>query len=423
MRINPIIRNFFLFLLTTASVHGQGLVSYDDGFGSQLNEFSNASKMISVSGNFFANSNFMTNSFVNLNFQNDLFVTEEIKDDMARKMKKKNNRLGTESNFFVNYKFFAERFLGKDSMAISIGYGIRDVQYLNISKDAFDLYFRGNAPYAGEVKNAEAKVTTFLLNQIRLGVEHVEDGNKWGFGTSLVLGAQYQNLKLRQGDLFTQQDGEYIDFDTDLELSYVGDGDEYFYNINGAGIAFDLFFQKQVNKTDHFRFSVADLGLVQWFNAYNVKADTNIHFEGIEVTNVFDFNEDNYEFPSDSLLEFFGLEAETKNKTQWLPTMLTASYYKQFTDKISLTAGVRYIINAAYIPKLFLVGTYGKREVLQLNAIANIGGYGNLLFGLGVDKLFGEKLGLNLNLYMLGRTIAPSTTTGQAADIKLYMLF
>ena len=414
---------FYLLLLAGTPVFSQSFVDYYDGYGTDFQEFTHGNIIISTTGNFYVNSSAITNSLINLSYGTERFVSKEIKNDISAKLSENNNRYGKEANFGFEYKQLKERFLGKDSATFSIGYYLRDIQYMKLSKDAVDIYFRGNAPYAGETKYAKANLTAFYMNQIRAGFEHVANGSKWGLGASVLLGARYQNLNLARGELFTQEDGEYVDFNTDISFAYVGDAEAQFYELNGAGLSFDFFLQKKVNKTDYLKIAVSDLGFIQWANTSVVEADTNIHFEGAEVSNLFNFNEDNYEFPNDSLLDYFGLKAEQKGKTQWLPTTLDISYYHQFSSRLSLTTGVRYMANAAYLPKLFLVGSYGQRAAIQVNAIASLGGYGNFLGGLGIEKLFSDKLGVNFNCYMFGMAFAPSTSTGQAADIKIYAIF
>jgi len=155
------------------------------------------------------------------------------------------------------------------------GYWSLDYKYTNLvgarfNQDAFNLVFRGNAPFAGTTMRSEnLSLNSMSWNQ--LGASFTKEiksaGNdKYWFeaGASWVFMREYTRLSMPRAHLFTSGIGDSLNLSYQLDVTRKDKNELGFYPLS-HGASFNLQFggMRQKNNLSHYwRVSVSDLGLV-----------------------------------------------------------------------------------------------------------------------------------------------------------------
>jgi len=227
----------------------------------------------------------------------------------------------------------------------------------------------GNAPYIGELYNSGelgGKNITYKELALNFG-RNINEKLTVGFTAKIlsgVAGAKTRNLAL---DIFTPEDGSYIDMsaagemyfsspeevylnsDNKIDSLFSESGDfgplEILTTFNNLGFAFDLGASYQLTDKLQLSASVTDLGYINWHeNAYKCSVSGNTQYEGIDISNSLDSNSPDYKSPSelfselsDSLLdELFDYSAAEEKFKTFLPAKIYLGADYNLNDYLSV---------------------------------------------------------------------------------------
>ncbi len=385
-------------------------------------DFSNSESKLLVSAyvDVVGNSSTVTNSFINA-LLGSSFINDGNKDDVSKRLKS-SNRLGFDAEEGILTKIK----LGDNKPILSIGLSNRDLIGAVFNKDLFELYLRGNKPFAGKLANlGSTSFQYYNYQQITFGLE--KKTGQWLFGGTLglVKGGRLQAASLKKADLFTASDGSYITFDVDADISYAGNTSQSrVLTVNGAGasIAGKAMYTTENNK-HQFAIELKDLGFINWNNTTNYSKDSTYRFEGIVITDVFQINDSLFsDLKTDSITSILNIEAQKKSKNTLLPVNVHFRYSYQATDKWNIIGGLHYMYFKGYLPKIYGGANYQLGST-GINATASLGGFGRADFEIGATQRIKDKFLATINFLYLENLLAPKKTSGQGINVGLSMRF
>jgi hypothetical protein len=383
---------------------------------------------IGVTADYFINASSFTNQFIG-KFYKGGFIDVSLKDQISKRTKN-SNRIGAELNYGIFAAFRLDSLF--KSNHFNLFFCIRDRQHVDahFSKDFYNVTFYGNAMYAG--KTADLNAFSFNLiryQQFQIGLfsTKLDSGARWGVGLSFLKGEQYYSVLARKAQLFTSPDGQYIDFDTDIEMARSNPANKGLNAMNGFGAGMDIFFEAPFQGSlgsSKLTVSVADIGLIR-FNDQSVyrKQDSLFHYTGFKIKSIFDLQDSLFLNTSQDSIQNKILPSKTRSVTATLPSTLNLSLETAFGKNFHLTEGIRYIFNANSKLLAYVKASFYFNKSIVLSATAGYGGYGNLNYGMG----FGARLGTGLSFYIgsqnLEGYLAPTKTAGQSAYFSLIKNF
>lgn len=372
--------------------------------------------------NFFANSNAVSNSFINAFLFSD-FIEDEIKDDVSALASNENNRFGIDLEFGLTAKFkplTTNDQKGFFAHAIKvIGLGQRDFITLDFSKNFFELYFRGNAQFAGQsIAAGPIKYTNFGYQYLGFGIETKHKENQFGIALNVLKGTRFTEAALPRATLFTSALGDSINFDADLNLVQ-GDGSQSrLSSFQGFGLSLDFQWQRQLSEELSLQFDIKDLGFINWSDMNTFSANSQWAFTGVAIGDI--LNIDGSEFndiESDSLSSILGIQNQVQNKTYLLPARFQLQGSYQICHHITTEIGIRYYMNAANIPRVWATGTWHLKN-FHPNLTMAYGGFSKADLGVGLDYSMAN-LTLSLQAFYIEPLISASKTTGQGFSFSL----
>lgn len=382
---------------------------------------------VGIDGNYFISSNAVTVKFQN-SYLNNKFIDTSLKDASLNKMKDV-NRLGSAYNAGLYYRHKTNKFLGIDSAAYFIS--IKDRSFFNskFPADLFHLYFYGNKPFEGKT----ADVNNFNYRgmqwqQLQFGIlKEIKKGNSvlsYAASISLLNGQYDLEIKTTKGSLYTQTDAEYVDMNLQLESKQSDTAHTSFGSNNGLGASADLELNYSVKDQYHLRFTVADLGFIAWNSkSFLFNVDTNYHFEGVIVNNLFDSLYLDLKSEKD-FKEDFKKDQQSKSFTTTLPFCFNLSYERTLiADKLTAGIGAKYVLNSDYKPLGYIMGNYFFNSKTQAGITLQYGGFGGFHAGVQVNKDFGKGFIVSAGSAFLDGYVAASSSTGQGAFLSLKKIF
>lgn len=380
-----------------------------------------------LTADYFVNASSFTSHFLN-KFYRGGFIDSSLKDQVSSRTKN-SNRVGAELNYGLFASFRMDSVFHQNGFYLF--FNVRDRQHVDahFPKDFYNVAFYGNAAYAGKT----ADMNTFSFNLIRyqqfqVGLFSTKSDStaRWGIGLSFLKGEQFHSIQARKAQLYTSADGQYIDFDTEIEMMQSNPSKKGLDAYNGFGAGIDLYFEAPFQSTigrSKLAVSVSDIGLIRFdkTSLYR-KQDSLFHYTGFEIKSIFDLQNSIFLNTSQDSIQNKVLPAQMRSVTATLPSTLNLSLETTVGKHFHLTEGVRYIFNANN--KLF---AYLKADLyfknIFLSATAGYGGYGNLNGGIGL----GANLGAGFSIYMASQNLegyfAPAKTAGQSAFFSIIKNF
>lgn len=358
-------------------------------------------------------------------FMGKYFTKEDI--NLLNRNLKSTSILG--QDFITDLVFKRRKYFLND-----LHYGFRSHFDGSIGKDLAGLASRGNAPYAG--KNLDN--TNLLFRSIswhKIGVSFCYFNKKQldpVLTTSLnyVSGNNYTHINLNNTQIFTQQNGDYID--AKWNADYRSSTTNKVSRFGGNGASIDLKFQKDIytkKSEKHYRVEaqVTDLGFISWNkNNKNLSWDSSLRFSGLDVGNITAITSKNYtDNLSDSLKTILNSHYNYLKNNSILPAIFVVKISKMYhTGKFSNTAYAKldYMMQASYVPQL----TLGMEALKGKHAFVpqiRFGGYGDFNVDLFYNyyisrgKTF-QKWYFSVKLYSIEAIIAPKYQSGLGLGIQ-----
>jgi hypothetical protein len=386
---------------------------------------------IEISGDYNLGSTALTNSFINT-----YYLGNHINDDLKNTVSKRlmgSNYFGGDLNYGLTYTHFNKDSVGLFGMK-NTGYfiGIKNRQHTDgkFSQDLFNIVFNGNQAFRGKTADlSNVNLNDLKYQQLEIGlVKTVTRSDKMftiGAGLSFLNGQKSVSMIINNGSLYTQQDGEYINFTTNMDLNQSDTSRQKFGASNGFGTSAHLYFSYATASGSNLKFEIADLGFIRWNNKSTiVHLDTTLHFEGVGVNNIFNFKDPAYTgIPSDSAYVAKYLKnVKHTSYTTFLPAFLQLSFNRRI-DQFTFLTGIKYRLAANYIPYVFMGASYHINKNNKATAIIGFGGYSKLNLGLEYAHRCGHGFQFVIGSQFVSSSLFPASGSGQGAYVSVTKSF
>lgn len=372
-------------------------------------------------------SNSITNQFLSSVYQGQ-YIDSSLKESVFNKLVS-HNRVGGEYNFSV-YGRIALGGIELWRNKYWFKAGARGMANLTYSDNLFKLIFNGNSQFAGQdIDLGKSALNVTQYQYITGGIEKAmgNDHNMTvGAGLSLIKGSDHFQIDIDRANLFTHEDGEYLDLDIAYSLKQTDSLNKGFAAFNGFGAGLDLYYRIQLKNQSQFSVSISDIGFISW-NGKSLQStsDTIYHFEGIEISNIFELidttsTEQNLQ---DTIINGFLPTTEQKGYTSMLPTQIHLNYLQHIgSTSFYITGGVKYIFNAAYFPKVYVGGAWYTPAFDIISSVA-FGGQTNFSWDIRLRKTFLKTFEIYAGCNNFLGYMIPSLTTSQGAYLSLIKHF
>jgi hypothetical protein len=395
-------------------------------FSEELSGLSNT--RVGTTSDYFVNASSLTTTFIN-KFYTGGYIDAALKDRVRNKTKN-SNQLGAELNYGIFAAFKPDSLFHKN--VLNLFFSVRDRFHMDahFPKDFYNVGFYGNAEYAGGI----ADLSDFSLNilryqQFQIGIfsSKLDSNARWGIGLSFLKGEHYYSVLARKAMLFTSTDGQYVDFDTDIEMAQSNPSNKGLKAVNGYGASMDIYFEAPFQTyfgPSKLAVSVADIGLIR-FNDKSLyrKQDSLFHYTGFQVKSIFDLQDSTFLKTSQNSIQNKILPSKKRSVTTTLPSTLNLSFESTVNKHFHLTEGVHYIFNANYKLLAYIRGNVYLNKNVMISATIGYGGYAGFNCGIGL----GANLGAGFSLYAgsnnLEGYLFPSKTSGRAAYFSIIKNF
>ena len=207
----------------------------------------------------------------------------------------KNTILNQKNKHLINFEL-TNSFAFKEKIKNNLYYkfSFNDVTHINakFDNDLLKLILKGNYEFQDET--LEFNNTRFRGNryqQFKLFFENKAENYDFGIGLSYVHGNHNFTLISNNASLYTAPFGTYLNLDYDINAYLTDTTDFSLFETNGNGIAFD--FSGSLTILKHkINLYLLDLGYIIWNNnSNNIFVDSSYVFNGVNIDNVFDFND------------------------------------------------------------------------------------------------------------------------------------
>jgi hypothetical protein len=381
-----------------------------------------------IIGEYGINANAFTTQFLS-KFYSGGYIDSNLKNQVLDKTKNK-NRIGADINYGIFAAFKLDSLFHKKDFSVFIS--LRDRQHFDASysKDFYKVGFYGNAAYAGKTADFNGfNLNLIRYQQLQIGLfsSKLDSAARWGIGISLLKGEQYASIYAKKAELFTSEDGQYIDFNTNIQAAQSDTAKKGMTAFNGIGASIDIYFEapfKTKIGDSKLTFSVADIGLIQFnSNTLYMNQDSLFHYTGFNVNTIYDLQDSTFSgLSQDSIINSIApFKKQKVNVT--LPSTLNLIYSTNLSSKFTLSEGIRYVFNGNYNLLVYVKANYFFNKHFALNATVGHGGYGNFCYGIGMYASINKGFNIYVGSNNLEGLIAPKKTAGQGAYISLIKNF
>ena len=375
---------------------------------------------INLYGDFYLNSNSLSNKFLSSLLYKGDFIDEAMKDENSKRLKKY-NRLGLDEHAGIQGVYKTSK--------INYVFGLEQRVFANahFSNDLVEMIFRGNAPYAGIDANLKrTTIQVFDYQSLYFGVQKELKEGKYTLGASasFIRGGKYQGVKMKNTTMFTEPSGQYIDLNGDLDFArYPYDSSASALKSHGKGASVNLFFSKKTEK-GRLNFEIRDLGFITWKNIKTYTGDSTYRYDGILINDLLSSGTSiASDITVDSIAAEIGIKIETKNKTMFLPTVFHLNYVIHPNKRRSTTLGVRYMLASGYIPRVYIREADFLGKGFTLANTISYGGFGRFDYEIGLLKKFKNSFIVSANLFAFEYLVLPGKSSGHGLNIGLTKLF
>ena len=383
---------------------------------------------IGTSGEYVYNSNALLNPFIH-GLYNGQFIDNQLKDEVSGKLKKQ-NRLGVNAGYNIYYAF------RNKEKSTGFFVSLKNKEHLDtqFSQDLFNLAFYGNKRFDGKVANLDNFSFNLLKYQelqfgfvTQMGKQYKENGRlKLGLGLSLLKGEQSLVVNSKRARLFTSYNMQNIEFQYDAIVNRSDTLSKGLNTINGLGAGLELFLEIPYilqHNPGKIRIEMKDLGAIFWnTNSLTYHQDTVYHFDGLQAGNILKPKDSffNPTYKDSAIASLFSYQKKSY-KTN-IPAIFDISTTTSYGD-FQFVKGFRYMFNANYLPCYYLKANYSFSKKTAATFSVGYGGYGNLNFGLELNKEIGTGFILHAGSNNIEGFIVPKLTTGQGIYASLRKIF
>jgi hypothetical protein len=386
---------------------------------------------INLSSGYYFASDVITNNFALAFFQGE-FIDDDLKNSVSKNLSSL-NRFGTDLNPQLTYTKRNDTIFSLPHSFFSVSASSHYHVNSEFKKDVFEIFFRGNKNYAGEIAHlGDFNYNLVYYQQLNFTFGHnykyENNSFEYSVGLSLNKGQNLYKLSAPTATLFTEENGEYIDLDTEIEI-YRSDSSnsKRMTAWNGTGGSVDFAFSWKTPKNNVWYFSLKNFGFITWNdNTSHVKADTTFRFEGVDVSDLFDFSDSLHETITldSSLVEPYLTVREEKKYTSPVPALASLSYQHILSPgKMDIEANIDYLFFAGYIPRESLTLGFIFNNTQRLTLKASYGGYTGFQAGIGYKVFLFQRWMLGVQSDYLTGWINPDKGVAQGAFVSLSAYF
>jgi hypothetical protein len=414
----------FLFLAITSLGSKAQIASF---FADEFPD--SARTRIGINADYSIGSNNITNEFMG-KFYKGGYIDSDLKNEVLSRTKNK-NRFGADINTGIYGAFKLDSLFHKKN--VSIFFAIKDRQHFDasFSKDLYTVGFYGNSSYAGKSAFFSGfNMTLLRYQQIQIGVfsSKLDSAARWGIGLSFLKGEQYASINAKTAELYTSEDGQYINFNTSMEVAKSDTAKNGLGAFNGYGASVDIYFEapfKTKFGNSKLRVSVADIGLIGFNkNTLYLKQDSVFHYTGFNINSIYDLQDSTVSSNAsqDSITSnLVPFKKQTVSVT--LPAILNLSFETRFSKNFELTEGIRYVFNGNYNLLAYMKANFYFNPRFMVSATLSYGGYSTFNYGVGVFANLGKGFIIYAGSNNIEGFIVPQKTTAQGAYISLVKNF
>jgi hypothetical protein len=339
------------------------------------------------------------------------------------------DELGYNAGITWYHRWSDSSFLKGSTTSVSLKQ--RSINELRFTKDAFNVIFYGNAMYAGD--SAHFDGSSFLgitFRQLQLGWQK-SFGQKdapWSIfvGVSFLQGITANDLTVTKGNLYTEQNGEYVNLNSDFQYWTSDSTAAQLSNFKGIGASGDVVLSFPLGKKGNFKFAINDLGFIRWSKlSKGYAGDTSIHFEGVQVTNLFAFQDTSFlKVNKDTILKRAGVKQVVQRFTTILPTTISMVYsINVWHNQATLKAGLYYKPAFDPYPLVFAsISTY-KLKFVYPSLMVSAGGSQGFNAGFALSKVISRRIFITIGSENVLGIIAPNQFTSASAFAALSVKF
>ena len=328
----------------------------------------------------------LNNAFL-ITYYSSGFIDEDLKAENQSRLNGENNPLGLSSDFVLQYRNLPGLLLGWSSLGFSFAVEWHTVNEMLFTDDFYSLMFNGTKQFAGQDAANLHNVSNNNLNyyQLKGGLFNTEElrGLEYGFQVAINFGNQYSRFNSNNATLYVDSLGKYIDLNGEFLYHSTEITGNNFTKIQGYGASIDLFFQKEVIYNYKFRVDIKNLGYIYWNdNTQIYDKEENIHFEGIEVDNIFNSSTDfSGNTVLDSLADYIDENSYYKKLNLYTPADISVFYSRYFSKYISAFGFFNYRIHSLSDFYLMFGADYHFNSNMSLGGNINYGAYSKFNVG------------------------------------------
>ena len=361
------------------------------------------------------------------------YITDSIKTNWINAAGD-NNILYSEVSNKLSYKF------ERNNKTFSFSFADRNCLNARISDDLLRLGFEGNFYYQGKTLDfGGTSIRGDRFQQYTISYEANIKQVKVSTSVSYLSGNHHLSYIIEKGSLYTAPLGTSLDIAYNINAFVTDTASISPFKNNGNGLSLGLGTEFQFKKnTIHLSFS--DLGFIMWNpNSITLANDSNFNFSGIEVEDIFSFN--------DSILEENNIENDflrTNNASfkSYIPATFhfSCSGYRDYQYFKTYTLGIQgkwqpYLDNTPlsfkkigqgfkesnFIPLYYIQSVY-TATYFDILATLSHGGYSsNTNLGLALSK--GRKHNFTIGTHHLEDVLNSSTAKAVSIYFNMNLQF
>ncbi|MFM2135628.1 MAG: hypothetical protein RL021_1028 [Bacteroidota bacterium] len=294
--------------------------------------------------------------------------------------------------------------------------------------DLFDLYFRGNKPFAGDtayVRNSSFRLLFYYQAGAGAAGSSLNGKIRWyGLG-SFLIGHDLLDVKATNGWIYTSPDGEFIDSDMHLTFRQSDSAGTAPTTMNGAGASMTAGISVATGENGRIHFGVRNLGFIHFFERSSfAEVDTNLRFEGIDATDLFDFSDSITGIIDDStLVQQYIVNRRKESFNAATPGQIDL-WHEQglLKNNLSLALGTRLYLRNTSIPLVWTEVSVRLSPHHTFRLRAQYGGYTELTAGPGFEYDNG-KWNFRIGSDFLSEWLDAEKGTAQGAFLSLQKSF
>ncbi len=376
---------------------------------------------VSLISSYYTNSNAVSSDMRNT-LTSANFIDDQLKQTILNDLQKR-NFWGLDFYSSASFSKNFDSFLFQHSSFI-FGVEHRNMIVAGFPENAAQLLLMGNGFFENDTAQLSPLVFNNLAyNKIKAGMAGSWETNgnfyQLGFTFSFLQGYHHEQVSVLDASLYTAPDGEFIDLNYSVTHSKSSPHRGSFFEPQGIGVGMDWMFSYNHDNKFVISFQASDIGYIEWHNGLVTSRDTMIHYEGIEVPNIFDLEDSLFsESFADSLQEtFLGEEKSVSYRTP-LPSSYEIAFTSRMEEMFFVTLGGMVRTNTPGFPLVYLkFNRYFKKD-FSVGATLSYGEWGRVNIGAEVKKQIGP-LHISIGSNALQGILAPKNSSGTSVWLNI----